>query len=192
MTWGGGIARGDIIFRLKIQGWGYSGFMIDFDRPSRLIPLLPQVINNERSLSQTQCVILHHTQQSVCLKVWVCGSYVVHNFSGTELCCAPSTCIVRSYFFFRSKGPNNFSFFWWFMWEILKMDTFCQYLVHKPMDTQYNHLAKCACRVVAGPLPPFPPKKYNHSVVHNLHTNQGPQCNSVPTSTLMVHSVALY
>ncbi len=34
--------------------------------------------------------------------------------------------------------------------------------------------------------------EYSHSVVHNVHTNQGPQCSSVPTYTLVVHNVALY
>ena len=24
---------------------------------------------------------------------WVCGTYIVHHFNGTKLCCAPSTCI---------------------------------------------------------------------------------------------------
>ncbi len=33
---------------------------------------------------------------------------------------------------------------------------------------------------------------YSISVVRNLHTNQGSQCSSVPTYTLVVHSVALY
>ena len=34
----------------------------------------------------------------VCLCVcpcWVCGSYIVHHFNGTEFCCAPSTCVVH-------------------------------------------------------------------------------------------------
>ena len=33
----------------------------------------------------------------VYLSAWVCGTYVVHHFkfNGTELCCAPSTCIVH-------------------------------------------------------------------------------------------------
>ena len=27
--------------------------------------------------------------------VWVCGSFVVHHFCGTGLCCVPLTCIVH-------------------------------------------------------------------------------------------------
>ncbi len=42
-------------------------------------------------------------------------------------------------------------------------------VVHKGMDTEYSH-----------------------SVVYNIHTNQGSQCSSVPTYTLVVHNVALY
>ncbi len=31
---------------------------------------------------------------SVCLSAWVCGSYLVRHFVGTELLCAPPTCIT--------------------------------------------------------------------------------------------------
>ena len=31
----------------------------------------------------------------VCLSIWVCESYVEHHLNGTELHCAPSTCIVH-------------------------------------------------------------------------------------------------
>ena len=34
--------------------------------------------------------------------------------------------------------------------------------------------------------------EYSHSVAHNVHTNQGSQCSSVPMYTLVVHDVALY
>ncbi len=32
----------------------------------------------------------------VCQFVWVCGTYVVHQCNGTELCCAPLTCVVHT------------------------------------------------------------------------------------------------
>ena len=35
-----------------------------------------------------------------------------------------------------------------------------------------------------------PDTEYSHSVVHNVHTNQGSQYSSVPTYTLVVHNVA--
>ncbi len=32
---------------------------------------------------------------TLCLSVWVCGSYVVHHLNGTGLRCAPPTCVVH-------------------------------------------------------------------------------------------------
>ena len=32
---------------------------------------------------------------SVCVSVCICGTYVVHHFDGTELRCAPLTCVVH-------------------------------------------------------------------------------------------------
>ena len=34
--------------------------------------------------------------------------------------------------------------------------------------------------------------EYSHLVLRNVYTNQGAQCSSVPTYTLVVHNVALY
>ncbi len=33
---------------------------------------------------------------SVCLSVWLCGTYIVHHFNNTEISCAPSTSRSRS------------------------------------------------------------------------------------------------
>ena len=38
---------------------------------------------------------IHKGQTRQSLAVWLCGTYVVHHFNGTELCCAPSTCVVH-------------------------------------------------------------------------------------------------
>ena len=35
------------------------------------------------------------SRPSVCTSVRICGTYVVHHFVGTQLCCAPLTCVVH-------------------------------------------------------------------------------------------------
>ncbi len=53
---------------------------------------------------------------SVHVCVWICGSYAVHHFNGTELCCAPLTCIVHHS---AERGPNQLPLRWCTM-------SFCQ------------------------------------------------------------------
>ena len=48
-----------------------------------------------KSLPPATAVQVIQSFPSVCLCVWVCGTYFVHHFNGTELCCAPPTCNVH-------------------------------------------------------------------------------------------------
>ncbi len=41
------------------------------------------------------CTLGSHASIYYYLSVWVCRSYVVHHFNGTEVCCAPSTYFVH-------------------------------------------------------------------------------------------------
>ncbi len=41
----------------------------------------------------SSCLLSHHTLPPACC--WVCGTYVVHHFNGTEVRCAPLTCGVH-------------------------------------------------------------------------------------------------
>ncbi len=54
--------------------------------------------------------------QSVCAFVWVCGTYIVHHYKGTELNCAPFTCILHHQTALCTMVHKWDLFIYWWVW----------------------------------------------------------------------------
>ncbi len=56
-----------------------------------------ELISSDNFPTFTSSLAVELIQSDTCvhLCIWVCVTYIVHHFNGTELSCAPSTCIVH-------------------------------------------------------------------------------------------------
>ncbi len=134
--------------------------------------------------------------QHVFVEPMLCTTSTVHNFNRTELHCAQSSCVVHCQpALWCTRGTyytNVFSIFWGveFTWKILQTDTFCPYYsAHLPILLQFSRWVHSKHTEM---MHKGLDTEYSHLVAHNVHTNQGWQCSSVLTYTLVVHNVALY
>ncbi len=133
----------------------------------------------------------------------ICGTYIVHHFNGTGLRCAPLTCIVHHRpelctivhtgdpLFEKLGSPPKFVIFGGSHGTFWKRTLFViEWTSNYSELLQFSSWVHCKHTQVVHKGPTH--IVYSISVIHNIHTNQGSQCGSVPTYTWVVHNVALY